>query len=79
MIYMFLANGFEEIEALLPLDLLRRAGLNVTTVGAPMFAVTAVGKALTVMLPGLGMVLFPLLTVYVTHIVQLPRKEKRPA
>lgn len=55
------------------------AGLNVTTVGAPMFAVTAVGKALTVMLPGLGMVLFPLLTVYVTHIVQLPRKEKRPA
>ncbi len=46
------------------------AGLNVTTVGAPLFAVTAVGKVLTVLLPGLGMILFPLLTVYVTHLVQ---------
>lgn len=53
MVYLFLANGFEEIEALLPLDLLRRGGVEVTTlaVGGSDFAVGSHGVRVGADLP----------------------------
>ena len=33
MVYVFLANGFEEVEALVQVDMLRRCDLEVKTVG----------------------------------------------
>lgn len=40
MTYVFLADGFEEIEALTPVDILRRAGVRVKTVGVTGKSVT---------------------------------------
>ncbi len=41
------------------------AWMNVTTVGAEIFAVTSVGKIITVLLPILGMLFFPIFTSYI--------------
>lgn len=40
MVYVFLADGFEEIEALAPVDVMLRAGLEVKTVGVTGMTVT---------------------------------------
>lgn len=48
MIYMFLAEGFEEVEALAPLDLIRRAGLDIKTVGIGAESITG-AHGITVM------------------------------
>ena len=47
------------------------AWMNVTTVGAAIFPVTAVGKVLAVLLPALGMMFLPIFTIYVTNMYDI--------
>jgi voltage-gated potassium channel len=52
------------------------ASMNMTTVGAAIFPVTAVGKVLAAMLPALGMMFFPIFTIYVTDIYNVNHNDK---
>ena len=49
-------------------DALWWAAMNMTTVGAEIFPVTAIGKVICVVLPIIGMAMFPIFTVYVTSL-----------
>ena len=49
-------------------DALWWACMNMTTVGAEIFPVKAIGKLLCVILPIIGMAMFPIFTVYVTSL-----------
>ena len=51
-------------------DALWWAFMDVTTVGSNIVAVTPVGRVLSVLLAALGMMMFPIFTVYVTSIIQ---------
>lgn len=51
------------------------AWMNVTTVGAAIFPVTAIGKVLAVLLPSLGMMFFPIFTIYVTNLYTTKKKK----
>ena len=53
------------------------AWMGVTTVGAAIFPVTAIGKVLAVLLPALGMMFFPIFTIYVTNIYNIKDNENK--
>ena len=53
------------------------AFMDVTTVGSNIYAVTVTGKVLSVLLAALGMMMFPIFTVYVTSLVQKANLDKK--
>lgn len=56
-------------------DALWWAAMNVTTVGCNVIAITPVGKILSVVLAALGMMMFPIFTVYVTNVITRRNKQ----
>lgn len=57
-------------------DALWWAFMDVTTVGSNIYAVTVTGRILSVLLAALGMMMFPIFTVYVTSLVQNANKKR---
>lgn len=57
-------------------DALWWAFMDVTTVGSNIVAMTATGRVLSVVLAALGMMMFPIFTVYVTSLVTKTNKAK---
>lgn len=58
-------------------DALWWAFMDVTTVGSNISAITVTGRVLSVVLAALGMMMFPIFTVYVTSLVQKVTRRKR--
>lgn len=56
-------------------DALWWACMTVTTIGSNIYAVTTIGKVLSVVLAALGMMMFPIFTVYITSVVQKTNKK----
>lgn len=58
-------------------DALWWAAMDVTTVGSNIVAVTGVGRILSVLLAALGMMMFPIFTVYVTNLIKTRNKDSK--
>lgn len=58
-------------------DSLWWASMNVTTVGSDIYAQTGIGRMLSVILAALGMMMFPIFTVYITNVVQMANKKSK--
>lgn len=52
------------------------AFMDVTTIGSNVIAVTPIGRVLSIILAALGMMTFPIFTVYVTNLVERRNKER---
>ncbi len=52
------------------------AFMDVTTIGSNVIAVTTIGRVLSVVLASLGMMMFPIFTVYITNNIERKNRER---
>ena len=57
------------------LDALWWAFMDATTVGSNIIAVTPTGKVLSVLIAAVGMMMFPIFTVYITNLIEQKNKQ----
>lgn len=57
-------------------DSLFWACMDTTTVGSNIYAITSEGRVVSVVLAALGMMMFPIFTVYITSVISHRRKER---
>lgn len=57
-------------------DSLFWACMDTTTVGSNIYAITPEGRVVSVVLAALGMMMFPIFTVYITSVISSRRKER---
>lgn len=58
-------------------DALWWAFMDVTTVGSNIVAMTPTGRVLSVLLAALGMMMFPIFTVYITNLIQSSNEKRQ--
>lgn len=58
-------------------DALWWAMMDMTTVGSNIVAITGVGRVLSVLLAALGMMMFPIFTVYITNLITRTHKDSK--
>lgn len=58
-------------------DALFWACMDTTTVGSDIYAITSEGRVVSVVLAALGMMMFPIFTVYITSVISRRRKERQ--
>ena len=76
LIFYMVEHGSNPLVGTYP-DALWWAFMDATTVGSNIIAVTPVGKVLSVIVAAIGMMMFPIFTIYITNLIERKTKKEQ--